>query len=192
MAHCLMPNDGLSNSAWRHPHGPLEGIGLRARAVSFAQASAHESVQIAPAKSANSGFLAPTLSDFHLNGAFRYQKGSHRIDVDLKSIRPKARLCGSPPALGSHGVRHGPGRRSMKRKPVGAILAVAAVAVGLTVPAGTAVADKVKDCGTEETSPNNNAQGTPFITTETQTSACNSNSDTGETLTTTNRGGHPK
>jgi len=73
-----------------------------------------------------------------------------------------------------------------------------AVAVGLTVPAGTAVADKVKDCGstTEDTSPNGNAQGEPFITTttETQTAACNSNSDTGEVIVTetTNRGGHPK
>jgi len=80
----------------------------------------------------------------------------------------------------------------MKRRRLGAALAVAAVAVGLTVPAGTASADKVKVCSTEETSPNNNAQGTPFITTETQTSSCNSASDTGETTTTTNRGGHPK
>ena len=73
---------------------------------------------------------------------------------------------------------------------------VAALAVAL--PSGTAVADKVKDCGTTETatSPNDNAQGTPFVTTETetQTAACNSNSDTGEVIVTetTNRGGHPK
>jgi hypothetical protein len=57
---------------------------------------------------------------------------------------------------------------------------------------GAATADKVKDCGTTSTSPNDTAQGEPFVTTTTQTSSCNSNSDTGQTTTTTNRGGHPK
>jgi hypothetical protein len=65
-------------------------------------------------------------------------------------------------------------------------------ALAITVVAGPASADKVKDCGTTATSPNSTAQGTPFVTTTTQTSACNSNSDTGQTTTTTNRGGHPK
>ena len=73
---------------------------------------------------------------------------------------------------------------------------VAALAVAL--PSGTAVADKVKTCSvtTEPAAPNDNAQGTPWTTTtvETQTSACNSASDTGETTTSTtvNGGGHPK
>jgi hypothetical protein len=67
-------------------------------------------------------------------------------------------------------------------------LVMAAVAA---VP-GAATADKVKDCGTEATSPNDSGQGTPFVTTTTQTSSCTSNSDTGQTTTTTNRGGHPK
>jgi hypothetical protein len=80
------------------------------------------------------------------------------------------------------------------RRIIGAALVV--VALALTPTAATA--DKVKDCGTTtaDSSPNDNAQGTPFITTTTttQTSACNSNSDTGQTTTstTTNRGGHPK
>jgi hypothetical protein len=66
------------------------------------------------------------------------------------------------------------------------------LALGLAVAAGPASADKVKDCGTTATSPNDNAQGTPFVTTTTQTSSCNSNSDTGQQTTTTNNGGHPK
>jgi hypothetical protein len=44
---------------------------------------------------------------------------------------------------------------------------------------------------TTATSPNSNAQGTPFVTTTTQTSSRNSNSDTGQ-QTTTNNGGHPE
>jgi hypothetical protein len=71
-------------------------------------------------------------------------------------------------------------------------LVLAVLALALSVATGPASADKVKSCGTEQTSPNDNAQGTPFTTTTTQTSSCNSNSDTGQTTTTTNGGGHPK
>jgi hypothetical protein len=71
---------------------------------------------------------------------------------------------------------------------IGAILVVGALAL---TPAG-AMGAKVKTCSVTQTSPNDNAQGTPFTTTETQTSACNSNSDTGATTTTVNGGGHPK
>ena len=80
------------------------------------------------------------------------------------------------------------------RRVIGAVLVAGALAI---MPAG-ASAGKVKDCGTttEATSPNDNAQGSPWTTTTTttQTSACNSNSDTGETTTSTtvNGGGHPK
>jgi hypothetical protein len=62
----------------------------------------------------------------------------------------------------------------------------------LLVASGTAFGDKVKDCGTTATSPNNNAQGTPLTTTTTQTSSCNNNSDTGQTTTTFNGGGQPE
>jgi hypothetical protein len=76
----------------------------------------------------------------------------------------------------------------MRRKALAALLAAGL----LSALPGAATADKVKDCGTTATSPNDNGQGTPFVTTETQTASCNSASDTGETTTTTNRGGHPK
>ena len=66
------------------------------------------------------------------------------------------------------------------------------VVAGLVAAPLPAMGANTKTCGTTQTSPNDNAQGTPFTTTETQTSACNSNSDTGATTTTVNGGGHPK
>jgi len=82
---------------------------------------------------------------------------------------------------------------SLGRKVAG-ILA-AALAIG-ALAAAPASADKVKVCDTTTEATESNGVGTPFIaiTTETQTSSCNSASDTGETTTTvvTNRGGHPK
>ena len=74
------------------------------------------------------------------------------------------------------------------RKTIAAIVVVAGI-VAAPVPA---LGNNVKTCGSTATSPNDNAQGTPWTTTETQTSACNSNSDTGSTTTTVNGGGHPK
>jgi hypothetical protein len=74
------------------------------------------------------------------------------------------------------------------RKIIGAALVAGAVAL---TPA-SALADNVKTCSVSQTSPNSNAQGTPFTTTQTQTSSCNSSSDTGSTTTTVNGGGHPK
>jgi hypothetical protein len=66
------------------------------------------------------------------------------------------------------------------------------VVAGLTAAPFPAMGASTKTCSTTQTSPNNNAQGTPFTTTQTQTSACNSNSDTGSQTTTVNGGGHPK
>jgi len=78
---------------------------------------------------------------------------------------------------------------SLRRKMAGILAAALAVGALAATPAS---ADKVKVCDTGSTSPNEQAQGEPFVTTETQTSACNSQSDTGEVILTTNRGGHPK
>jgi hypothetical protein len=66
------------------------------------------------------------------------------------------------------------------------------VVVGGAAATGVASAANVKDCGTTvaETGPGNS--GFTQSTTTTQTSACNSNSDTGQQTTTgpvTNRGG---
>jgi hypothetical protein len=94
------------------------------------------------------------------------------------------------------------GRLKMAKKRRAAAVVGVLVALALTVPSGSAVADKTKDCGTttEATTAGgsgggngNNAQWTDTTTT-TQTSSCNSNSDTGltTTSTTTNGGGHPK
>jgi hypothetical protein len=63
------------------------------------------------------------------------------------------------------------------------------VAVALTAPSGTAMADKYKDCGPVAAGGSGgHGQGNNYQWEETQISACHSASDTGET--TTNGGGH--
>ena len=50
-------------------------------------------------------------------------------------------------------------------------LVLVVLALAFSVSLGPASADNVKDCGTTASSPNTNAQGTPFVTTTTQTSS---------------------
>ena len=106
----------------------------------------------------------------------RVQTGGLDPDIDPPGRLPAERQIGNwwrrP---GGGGIR--PGRGSMKRRREEQFSRCRG-AVGLTVPVGTASADKVRCVRKRpKTPPRNNAQGTPFITTstETQTSACNSN-----------------
>jgi hypothetical protein len=77
----------------------------------------------------------------------------------------------------------------MNRRITAAVLATGA-ATGLFLAPGVAGAASTKDCGTTTTQTGPGSSG--FTQTTTQTSACNSNSDTGQQTTTgpvTNRGG---
>src|SRR5690242_8681272 len=79
----------------------------------------------------------------------------------------------------------------ISRRLTAGVMAAGAL-VGVFLAPGVACADKVKDCGTSTTVVGPGKSGMTQTTTETQTSACHSNSDTGEQTTTgpvTNRGG---
>ena len=73
-----------------------------------------------------------------------------------------------------------------KIRALGAALGALVLAVTmLGVAATPASAEKIKDCGSTPAGPGNSG----MTQTETQIAACNSNSDTGEEVEVTNRGG---
>jgi len=79
----------------------------------------------------------------------------------------------------------------ISRRLAAGVMAAGAL-VGVVLGPGVANADKVKNCGTTTVVVGPGNSGMTETTTETQTSACNSNSDTGEVIITgpvTNRGG---